>query len=140
MDSRRVMRGLGPHPSSSKRMDGRLPNPFCKTTPCTVGKSLKSLGPASGPDFVRHSVARPLARGRNDDDSEGAAQRAYCVLATRGGWAEVTKLVASSMAGPSGVGTFSQNGTRMRVPAMGANAISMLRWAARYLITGRSGM
>jgi hypothetical protein len=64
----------------------------------------------------------------------------YCVLATLGGWAEVMKLVASSIAGPSGVGTFTQNGTRMRVPAIGAKAISMLRWAARYLMTGRSGM
>ncbi|MGY3436231.1 hypothetical protein ACVWWI_000655 [Bradyrhizobium sp. USDA 3686] len=72
----------------------------------------------------------------------GSAQgrQPYCVFATLGGWALVMKEVASSMAGPSGVGTFSQNGTRMRVPAIGANATSMLRWAARYLITGRSGM
>jgi hypothetical protein len=69
-----------------------------------------------------------------------AGGQAYCVFATLGGWALVMKDVASSMAGPSGVGTFSQNGTRMRVPAIGANATSMLRWAARYLITGRSGM
>ena len=62
------------------------------------------------------------------------------VFATRGGEAVVTKLVASSIAGPSGVGIFIQNGTRMRVPATGANAISMLRWAVRYLITGRSGI
>ena len=64
----------------------------------------------------------------------------YCVFATFGGWADGDEAVASSMAGPSGVGTFSQNGTRTRVPAIGAKAISMLRWAARYLITGRSGM
>jgi hypothetical protein len=64
----------------------------------------------------------------------------HCVLATLGGCAAVMKLVASSIAGPSGVGTFSQNGTRIRVPATGAKAISMLRWAAKYLITGRSGM
>jgi hypothetical protein len=70
----------------------------------------------------------------------GYGTQPYCVFATLGGWALVMKLVASSMAGPSGVGTFSQNGTRMRVPAIGANATSMLRWAARYLITGRSGM
>ncbi|MET4044412.1 hypothetical protein ABIC03_006136 [Bradyrhizobium sp. RT6a] len=69
-----------------------------------------------------------------------AGRQPYCVFATLGGWAVVMKEVASSMAGPSGVGTFSQNGTRMRVPAIGANATSMLRWAARYLITGRSGM
>jgi hypothetical protein len=70
----------------------------------------------------------------------GAGRQAYCVFATFGGWALVMKDVASSMAGPSGVGTFSQNGTRTRVPAIGANATSILRWAARYLITGRSGM
>jgi hypothetical protein len=64
----------------------------------------------------------------------------HCVFATLGGCGVVMKLVASSIAGPKGVGTFSQNGTRTRVPATGAKAISMLRWAARYLITGRSGM
>ena len=64
----------------------------------------------------------------------------HCVLATRGGVAWVMNWVASSMAVPSGVGTTIRNGTRMRVPASGAKAISMLRWAARYLITGRSGM
>ena len=62
------------------------------------------------------------------------------VFATRGGEGVVMNWVASSIAGPSGVGIFIQNGTRMRVPAIGANAISMLRWAVRYLITGRSGI
>ena len=33
-----------------------------------------------------------------------------------------------------------RNGTRMRVPAIGANQASMLRCAARYLIAARSGM
>jgi len=64
----------------------------------------------------------------------------HCVLATRGGVAWVMNWVASSMAVPNGVGITSRNGTRIRVPATGTNAISMLRWAARYLITGRSGM
>ena len=64
----------------------------------------------------------------------------HCVLATRGGDAWVMNWVASSMAVPSGVGITIRNGTRIRVPAIGANVISMLRWAARYLITGRSGM
>ena len=41
---------------------------------------------------------------------------------------------------PSGVGIDIRNGTRMRVPAIGTKAISMLRWVARYLITGRSGI
>lgn len=94
---------------------------FAKTTPCTVAKSLISL---------RGPQQRRLLRLRHP----------YCVFATLGGWAVVMKLVASSIAGPSGVGTFSQNGTKIRVPATGAKAISMLRWAARYLITGRSGM
>jgi hypothetical protein len=65
---------------------------------------------------------------------------AHCVLATRGGVAWVMNWVASSVAGPSGVGIRIQNGTRIRVPATGTKAISMPRWAARYLITGRSGM
>ena len=64
----------------------------------------------------------------------------YCVFATRGGAAVVTNDVASSMAWPSGVGIVMRNGTKRRVPAIGTKAISMLRWAARYLITGRSGM
>jgi hypothetical protein len=65
---------------------------------------------------------------------------AQFVFATCGGMGVVMNWVASSIAVPSGVGTVIRNGTRMRVPANGANAISMLRWATRYLITGRSGM
>jgi hypothetical protein len=64
----------------------------------------------------------------------------YCVFATRGGVAWVLNWVASSTAVPSGVGMVMRNGTTMRVPAIGAKAISMLRWAVRYLITARSGM
>jgi hypothetical protein len=64
----------------------------------------------------------------------------HCVFATRGGVAVVMNCVASSIAVPRGVGITIRNGTRMRVPATGAKAISMLRWAVRYLITGRSGM
>src|ERR1700704_2597040 len=66
--------------------------------------------------------------------------RHHCVLATRGGDAWVMNWVASSIAVPSGVGITIRNGTRMRVPAIGAKAISILRWAARYLMTGRSGI
>src|SRR6188472_2880672 len=69
-----------------------------------------------------------------------AKLRDHCVFATRGGAAVVTKLVASSIAGPNGVGIVMRNGTRIRVPAIGTKAISMLRWAARCLITGRSGI
>ena len=93
----------------------------------------------NNPMHSRHAIE--IARiyfAKKGDSAQG--RQAYCVFATLGGWALVMKLVASSMAGPSGVGTFSQNGTRMRVPAIGANATSILRWAARYLITGRSGM
>ncbi len=61
-------------------------------------------------------------------------------MATRGGKGVVMNCVASSIATPSGVGITMRNGTRIRVPKTGANAISMLRAAARYLITGRSGM
>ena len=46
---------------------------------------------------------------------------AHCVFATRGGVAWVMNWVASSMAVPSGVGIIIQNGTSMRVPAIGAN-------------------
>jgi hypothetical protein len=55
------------------------------------------------------------------------ARSHHCVFATRGGVAVVTNCVASSMALPSGVGIFMRNGTRMRVPRIGAKAISMLR-------------
>ena len=50
------------------------------------------------------------------------------------------EIVASSIAGPNGVGIVMRNGTRMRVPAIGTKAISMLRWVASHLITGRSGI
>jgi len=88
---------------------------------------------ASNPES-RDSGSGACAPSRND------GMGPHCVLATRGGVAWVMNWVASSVAGPSGVGIRIQNGTRIRVPATGTNAISMLRWAARYLITGRSGM
>jgi hypothetical protein len=131
---------------------------FCENNPMHSRYALEITDTFLSQKFARHSGARLLARARNPlgggdggrmDSGFAPAARPgmtaggktpYCVFATLGGWAVVTKLVASSMAGPSGVGTFSQNGTRMRVPAIGAKAISMLRWAARYLITGRSGM
>ena len=64
----------------------------------------------------------------------------HCVFATRGGVAWVTNWMASRTPMPSGVGIIIRNGTRMRVPAMGANQTSMLRCAARYLIAARSGI
>ena len=62
------------------------------------------------------------------------------VFATLGGAAVVMNDVASSIAGPNGVGMVMRNGTRTRVPAIGTNAISIRRSVARYLITGRSGI
>ena len=84
----------------------------------------------------------PILTGNADSLGAGndVQRRIYCVFATRGGVAVVMNWVASSIAVPSGVGITIRNGTRMRVPATGAKAISMLRWAARYLITGRSGI
>src|SRR6059058_1275535 len=72
--------------------------------------------------------------------SNGHDKKHQFVLATLGGEGAVMNAVACSIAGPKGVGIFTQNGTRMRVPAIGANAISIPRWAVRYLITGRSGI
>jgi hypothetical protein len=92
-------------------------------------------GRRGAPIRVRHLLPQGEKGGRTAP--HGWAQ---FVFATLGGVACVMKVVASSSAGPSGVGIFIQNGTRMRVPRIGAKAISMLRWAARYLITGRSGM
>ena len=51
-----------------------------------------------------------------------------------------TNWVACITPRPSGVGMLMRNGTTTRVPATGANQISMSRWAIRYLIAGRSGM
>ena len=64
----------------------------------------------------------------------------YCVFATRGGVATVWNCVASSTAGPNGVGMTVRNGTRMRVPAIGTKEISIRRSPARYWMIGRSGM
>ena len=95
----------------------------------------------SGPSIDRNPSSGALRAPPSPTRGERkTALRPQLVFATRGGVAVVMKLVASSRAGPSGVGIFIQNGTRMRVPATGANAISMLRWAVRYLITGRSGI
>jgi len=102
---------------------------------------------ASNPESRRCGPRRPSLRReipgslalrapRND----GVRQRPrYCVFGECG-LACATKWVASSIAVPSGVGTTMRNGTRKRVPGIGANAISILRCDCRYLITGRSGI
>ncbi len=101
--------------------------------------SLASAGRARNPSGRMHQRrngfrARCFASPRND------SAQPHCVFATLGGVADVTNDVASSMASPNGVGILTRNGIRMRVPAIGTKAISMLRASARYLITGRSGM
>src|SRR6185437_2415964 len=90
----------------------------------------------------QRSWREPLIRRawRATFSRKGRRKEDYCVFATCGGVAWVTNEVASSMAVPSGVGITMRNGTRMRVPTIGANAISIWRWPARYLITGRSGI
>jgi hypothetical protein len=84
--------------------------------------------------FAEPVIGRAFAR------PVGSQSPSHCVFATRGGVAVVMNWVASSIAVPSGVGITIRNGTRTRVPATGAKAISILRWLERYLITGRSGM
>jgi hypothetical protein len=117
-------------------------------------KSLKCAGPRSrirrrkeSTGFMASAIPGGTKRRSSERDCSlplaGEGRRraaAHCVLATRGGVAWVMNWVASSMAVPSGVGTAIRNGTRMRVPATGAKATSMLRCAVRYLMTARSGM
>jgi hypothetical protein len=118
----------GPHPSRR----GENAAPQDEGLPPLSRFSVR--GP--GPTLMVRSAATPRVSNHESHD----ARTGYCVLATRGGVAWVMNWVASSIAGPSGVGIFIQNGTRMRVPATGAKAISIWRWAARYLITARSGI
>jgi hypothetical protein len=94
---------------------------------------LRHSGRHEALEFGTRLLPPPCGEGRR-------RAAAHCVLATRGGVAWVMNWVASSMAVPSGVGTAIRNGTRMRVPATGAKATSMLRCAVRYLMTARSGM
>jgi hypothetical protein len=108
------------------------------TPPCGVGGERSSLS-RSGVG-VHTSSADTATPFPNPPRKGGGRRENQFVLATRGGVGVVMNWVASSMATPSGVGITMRNGTRMRVPSTGANAISMLRAAVRYLITGRSGM
>jgi hypothetical protein len=111
--------------------------------------SPESRGRTRVPGAMQHAALRGVmlrrtgtVTGADVRDGPGSAVhgRPHCVLATRGGVAWVTNWVASSMPMPSGVGISIRNGTSTRVPAIGANQASMLRWAARYLIAARSGM
>ncbi len=113
----------------SRRDGPRLPRPACGER-----GTLQDLNSRIVPLTRRYAPTSPRKRG------EVIERTLQFVLATRGGDAVVMNCVASNIAVPSGVGITIRNGTRMRVPATGANAISMLRCADRYLITGRSGM
>src|SRR5712675_2063477 len=86
------------------------------------GHAKREPGISRFSDVQLHIVVRCFASPRND------GLQHHCVFATLGGAAVVTKLVASSTAGPNGVGMVMRNGTRMRVPAIGTKAISILRW------------
>ena len=112
-----------PHHARCAREEGRRRKSFVIPGWCV----------STRPGISRFRV-RCFASPRNDEISP------HCVFATCGGVACVMNSVACSIAVPSGVGITIRNGTRMRVPATGAKAISMLRWAVRYLITARSGM
>jgi len=91
------------------------------------------------PGISRFSGAQLRTTVRRFTSPRNDGRRQF-VFATRGGVAVVMNCVAWSMATPSGVGITMRNGTRIRVPSTGAKAISMFRAAARYLITGRSGI
>ena len=82
----------------------------------------------------------PAFAGTTAERGSRARPNPQFVFATLGGIAVVTNDVASSIAGPNGVGMVMRKGTRTRVPAIGTKAISIRRSVARYLITGRSGM
>src|ERR1700731_4734991 len=130
--------------------DGASPSPLVGEGGCDAKHRRRVRGlsprietphPARSGAQVRSKARHLLPQGEKGKISPGHdVSCGYCVLATRGGVAWVMNWVASSIAGPSGVGIFIQNGTRMRVPATGAKAISMWRWADRYLITARSGI
>ena len=87
----------------------------------------------------RESPHPALSQPPSPTRGEGRREPQF-VFATLGGAAVVMNDVASSIAGPNGVGIVMRNGTRTRVPAIGTKAISIRRSVARYLITGRSGM
>jgi hypothetical protein len=108
--------------------------PRCEAARTGEGFVSADRDPSSG------ALCAPPSPTRGEGKKKSRDLRYYCVFATRGGVAVVMNCVASSIATPKGVGMIIRNGTRMRVPSTGANAISMLRWAERYLITGRSGM
>ena len=124
--------------------DAALPRPALRRGRDERSSLLEGRGEGLSPRAVRVETAphpeccaiRPLpAKERGE-----VTLQAQFVFATLGGAAVVTNDVASSIAGPNGVGMVMRKGTRMRVPAIGTKAISIRRSVARYLITGRSGM
>jgi len=129
---------------TSLRIDSRCCRGLAAPSP-PVGEGGASRSEATGEGLPQQTPLHVLAERtphpalRATFSHKGRRERErHCVFATC--VACVTNDVASSMAVPSGVGITMRNGTRMRVPTIGAKAISMLRWPARYLITGRSGI
>ena len=96
--------------------------------------------PADRTPHPARTASAPPSPTRGEGKKRRGIKFPYCVFATLGGVAVVTNWVASSMAWPNGVGSVMRKGTSTRVPAIGTKAISMFRWAARYLMIGRSGM
>ena len=86
-------------------------------------------------------IGATCVAGASHVAARGCATR-YCVLAAafdRGGCATETNCFACSKPSPIGVGMAKRNGTRTRVPEIGASQTSASRSAMRYLIAGRSG-
>ena len=119
---------------------------FFSLPPCGVRGERSSLSRSGwGVSPGRHRRCgppppTPQSEPCSSRPARGGELTHHCVFATRGGVAVVTNEVASSIAGPNGVGITRRNGTSTRVPAIGTKAISILRSCARYLITGRSGI
>ena len=129
----------GVYPGCAQRIRASRAGPTCGAG---EGGEIERREIEPGEGFVstdRHPSSALASRGHLLPQGGEGRERQF-VLATRGGVGVVMNEVASSMATPRGVGITMRYGTRMRVPRTGANAISMLRAAVRYLITGRSGM
>src|SRR5437016_12966981 len=94
-----------------------------RVAPHEVRRRVRGLSPQVQNSVVIEPLIRRFAP---PSPTRGEGKRhPYCVFATLGGAAVVTKLVASRIAGPNGVGMVMRNGTRTRVPAIGTKAISI---------------
>src|SRR6478752_7346978 len=116
---------------------------LCSLAPLLRGEGLSPRVVSAETPLTRRYAPTSKSKLRSSRPREERGEvtlQAQFVFATRGGRADVTNDVASSIAGPNGVGIVMRKGTRTRVPAIGTKAISIRRSVARYLITGRSGM